>query len=71
MEEIGINRNKYHLSNQNVHLKNCILDIYNKLPIPLKRGQRHFISSLSDPNTILITLRVKRGQATNTTTKSK
>jgi hypothetical protein len=65
VEEIGINRNRYHLSNQNVHLKNCILDIYNKLPIPLKRGQQHFISSLSDPNTILITLRIKRGQQQN------
>jgi len=62
VEEIGINLNKYDISNHDVHLKNCILDIYNKLPIPLKRGQGHFISSLSDPNTILITLRVKRGQ---------
>ena len=58
VEEIENNRNKYNLSNQIVHeVRNCIIDIYNKLPIPLKQKKRHFISSLSDPNTILITLR--------------
>jgi hypothetical protein len=51
--------NSNNLSNQYLQLKSCILDIYSKIPLPLKRGQQHFISSLSDPNTILITLRMK------------
>jgi hypothetical protein len=43
-------------------VRNCVLNIYNKLPIPLKRGEQHFLSSLSNPNTILITLRIKTDQ---------
>jgi hypothetical protein len=43
-------------------VRNCVLNIYNKLPIPLKRGEQHFLSSLSNPKTILITLRIRKDQ---------
>ncbi len=37
-----------------------VLDIYNNLPSPIKLGERYFISSLFHPDTILITLRIKK-----------
>jgi hypothetical protein len=41
-------------------VRNRVLDIYNNLPSPLKLGERYFISSLFHPDTILITLRIRR-----------
>jgi hypothetical protein len=55
--------NESRISNIDPDVRNCVLNIYNKLPIPLKRGEQHFLSSLSDPNTVLITLRIKKGPA--------
>ena len=54
--------NENRMSNLDPEVRNCVLNIYNKLPIPLKRGEQHFLSSLSNPSTILITLRIKKGQ---------
>lgn len=54
--------NENRISNIDPEVRNCVLNIYNKLPIPLKRGEQHFLSSLSNPNTILITLRIKKGR---------
>jgi hypothetical protein len=54
--------NENRISNLDPEVRNCVLNIYNKLPIPLKRGEQHFLSSLSNPSTILITLRIKKGQ---------
>jgi hypothetical protein len=60
LEQIGNSRNNNINSFIDPEIRNRVLNIYNKLPIPLKRGERDFISSLSNPDTILITLRIKR-----------
>jgi hypothetical protein len=65
VESIGNDVKKGDSTDDNLNLKECVLDIYNKLPLPLKRDKKHFLSSLSDPNTILITLRVKKEQIQN------
>ncbi|MBA3749649.1 MAG: hypothetical protein H0X03_01900 [Nitrosopumilus sp.] len=62
VEKIGNGNNIGKTSDLDLEVRNCVLNIYNKLPIPLKRGERHFISSLSNPDTILITLRIKKEQ---------
>ena len=59
---VNNHNNENRISNLDPDVRNCVLNIYNKLPIPLKRGEQHFLSSLSNPNTILITLRIRRGQ---------
>lgn len=65
VERIENSIGKDNISNYDLHLKKCVLGIYNKLPLPLKWEELHFISSLSDPNTILITLRINKKQLTN------
>lgn len=60
IERIGDGRNNDRMSNFDIDVRNCVLNIYNNLPIPLKLGERYFISSLSNPDTILITLRIKK-----------
>jgi hypothetical protein len=60
LEQIGNSHNNGRNSIIDLEIRNHVLNIYNKLPIPLKRGERDFISSLSNPDTILITLRLKR-----------
>jgi hypothetical protein len=62
IEQIKSSYNKNKMSDLAPDVRNCVLNIYNNLPIPLKRGERNFISSLSDLNSILITLRVKKEQ---------
>jgi hypothetical protein len=60
VEKIGNNRDEGRLSGLDPDVRDCVLNIYNKLPIPLKRGERHFVRSLSSQDTILITLRIKK-----------
>ena len=60
VERMGNGHNNNRMSNIDMDIRNCVLNIYNNLPIPLKWGERHFISSLYNPNTILITLRIKK-----------
>jgi len=43
-------------------VRNCIIDIYHNTPIPLKLEDSKFITSLSYPTTILITLRIKKDE---------
>ena len=62
VEQIKSSCNKNKVSHLDRDVRNCVLNIYNNLPIPLKRGKRSFISSLTDTNSILITLRVKKEQ---------
>lgn len=42
------------------YLVNCISNIYKEIPIPLKMKEQDLFVSLNDPNTILITLRIKK-----------
>jgi hypothetical protein len=60
VEKIGNNPGEDRITGLDPEVRDCVLNIYNKLPIPLKRGERHFINSLSNPDTILITLRIKK-----------
>ncbi len=60
VEKIGNGRDQGRLSGLDPEVRDCVLNIYNKLPIPLKRGERHFVRSLSSQDTILITLRIKK-----------
>ncbi|MGN6348770.1 MAG: hypothetical protein ACTHLL_03355, partial [Candidatus Nitrosocosmicus sp.] len=64
-ERIRKNHGRNDISDDDLRLKECVLDIYHKLPIPLKGDERQFLSSLSDPNTILVTLRIKRESLQN------
>ncbi len=57
---VNDHKNENRIPNIDPDVRNCVLNIYNKLPIPLKRGEQHFLSSLSNPDTILITLRIKK-----------
>jgi hypothetical protein len=60
VEKIGHGHDEDRISGLDPAVRDCVLNIYNKLPIPLKRGERHFIKSLSSPDTIIITLRIKK-----------
>ena len=59
LERIGDSHNYGKNFSLDLEIINCVLNIHNKLPIPLKYGEHHFLSSLSNPDTILITLRKK------------
>ena len=60
VEKIGNGNDEDRISGLDPEVRGCVLNIYNKLPIPLKRGERHFFKSLSSQDTILITLRIKK-----------
>ena len=45
-------------NNANVHLIESILNIYRELPAPIRINEKKFRNTLSDSNTILITLRI-------------
>ena len=60
VEKIGNGNDEDRISGLDPEVRDCVLNIYNKLPIPLKRGERHFFKSLSSQDTILITLRIKK-----------
>ncbi len=60
VEKIGYGNDEDRISGLDPEVRYCVLNIYNKLPIPLKRGERHFFKSLSSQDTILITLRIKK-----------
>jgi len=60
VEKIGHGHDEDRGSGLDPAVRDCVLNIYNKLPIPLKRGERHFIKSLFSPDTIIITLRIKK-----------
>ena len=42
LERIGNSHNNGRNSIIDLEIRNCVLNIYNKLPIPLKRGERRF-----------------------------
>ncbi len=67
VEEIKNDYNSYRNSKFDLDYKvrNCITDIYRKTPIPLKLEESKFISSLSNPTTILITLRIKKDECSS------
>ena len=62
VEKIENNPNIDNLSNYYFHLRNCIIDIYNEIPIPIRLEKNRFTSSLFYPNTILIILLSKKEQ---------
>ena len=64
VEEIKNDYNNYRNSKFDLdyEVKSCIADIYHKTPIPLKLEESKFITTLSNPNTILITLRIKKDE---------
>jgi len=67
VEEIKNDYNNYRNSKFDLdyEVRNCIVDIYHKTPIPLKLEESKFISTLSDPTTILITLRIKKDEGSS------
>jgi hypothetical protein len=65
VEKIGNGNDEDRISGLDPEVRDCVLNIYNKLPIPLKRGERHFFKSLSSQDTILITLRIKKETKSN------
>jgi hypothetical protein len=69
VEEIKNDYNNYYRNSKfgldYYEVKNRIVDIYHNTPIPLKLEDSKFISSLSDPTTILITLRIKKDECSS------